>query len=606
MSPTVAARSLHNREPEPGLINLPIPLPSIPVVSPLLDPIISGQKPANPQPASPASPPPATSAAPKPAPTQSSGGGNSGGNSGNSGSSGNAGNTGNNGSTGNTGNTGGNNGNSGNSSNGASAGNAGSTGNTSTGSTGENTSDNTGTNSSSNNAPNNSTPSSANSNQGSSQPAQDGSVPGTSSAGSASASTSNSSSNVSASGVSNVENVPAGNGSSMASDTGGSASKDGLAATPSRGAAQPSGSSGTFIPGGSGSESVTDGGTTTGTSDPNSGGNGSTNPSNPTTETSQKTSKPGGISGGAIGGIVVALLIVSGVLFLFILRRRYRARRKEKQIKWVSGYVNASGSPEMGQRASIRSSWGTPIERPASTASGWMTPLPGIDEASSYDQHDITPGFAITIHEDPSPPMPAVSPIRSPSPEDSFTSLPAPPRPVKPMSSLPIRISLISTGSGNPDPFDDAYGTTPSAEETTFNQSRMSSVTFGKGKGLNVGTPSHANFPIPPSTAGSAQTAFATGGPIEYLHTPTQPVFPDSPISPTFASSTASAVYPRRASVRYPFQPSQERRDEVLVEKGDQVSVVSVYEDGWAFVQRDKDNERGLVPLNCLEIGTAV
>jgi Variant SH3 domain len=167
------------------------------------------------------------------------------------------------------------------------------------------------------------------------------------------------------------------------------------------------------------------------------------------------------------------------------------------------------------------------------------------------------------------------------------------------MSSLPIRISLLSTGSGNRDPFDDINGY--KADEHA-SDSEISSATFGHRADANNGIGAEANFPLPPTSAGSTPTVYAIGSPADLLQPPGILIsFPDSPVSPTFAASGTSS-YPRRASVKQPFQPSHERGDEVPLVKDDLVSVISVYEDGWAFVQNEKSNARGLAPLNCLEI----
>jgi len=292
------------------------------------------------------------------------------------------------------------------------------------------------------------------------------------------------------------------------------------------------------------------------------------------------------------------------------MRQRYIKRRKERQVRWLSGTISQTGEPEMGQRISVRSSWGTPIERPISDGTRWLTPFSSDDQNHIDTDHDITPGLPITTSDAMAPvlPMPAISPVRSRSPEDPFADIPAPPRPLKSLASLPIRISLISTGSEtqSQDPFDDSNARTPPADGASQEFKHISAATFGHGKGFHLVNNSQANFPMPPSTAASTQTTFVVGNPNEHLQTPTMPTFPDSPVSPSFASFNGPTSFPRRASVKYGFQPSQERRDEVHLEKGDAVSIVSVYEDGWAFIQREKNSERGLVPLNCLDIGTAI
>ncbi|KAF8527535.1 hypothetical protein BU17DRAFT_81737 [Hysterangium stoloniferum] len=293
------------------------------------------------------------------------------------------------------------------------------------------------------------------------------------------------------------------------------------------------------------------------------------------------------LSSAAVGGIIAIILLISIILGLIFVRRRYKRRQEERRVTWIQG-VSGDGSPLMTERMSVRSSWGTPVER------GSWDRLSGLDV------------FAHNIQQTSGPvlPMPVHSPIdiRSNSPEDPFADTPTSPQPLKRMSSLPIRISLISSGSQ--DPFDDMYQPRTQGIEPT-----QLSIPVGAiyQPGLSTPVASQAHFPIPPETPTSAYTIYAIGSPTEmepasHLKTPAISIsFPDSPVSPTFAAYGTSS-YPRRASVKQKFQPSNERKDEVLVEEGDAVSVVSIYADGWAFVQREKDQERGLVPLNYLEM----
>lgn len=310
------------------------------------------------------------------------------------------------------------------------------------------------------------------------------------------------------------------------------------------------------------------------------------------------------MSSGAIAGIVATVLIVCAAFVFVVLRKRHKRRKDERRVEWINGYVS-NDSPDMVQRNSMRSSWGTPVEHRFSITNPfrWST---GDSPAGSEEGvfHDAGSPYMYDHSSTGAPvlPMPVHSPTdeRSRSPEDPFSDIATAPQPLKRMSSLPIRISLISNGSDARDPFDDVHEYRTDDHESVP-ESAISSATFGHGSGLGSANGTQAHFPMPPPTAGSASTVFAIGSPTELLTPGILISFPDSPISPTFAASGTSS-YPRRASVKQRFQPSQERRDEVGLERGDQVSVVSIYEDGWAFIQREKNNERGLVPLTCLEI----
>jgi hypothetical protein len=309
--------------------------------------------------------------------------------------------------------------------------------------------------------------------------------------------------------------------------------------------------------------------------------------------------------------------VVIGLVFVFFLRKRHMQRRHERRVTWMNGTIDP---PDMvQQRGSVRSSWGTPVERRVSEVAPWVSPPPSTE---GHGEDPFSAANFVVPASAPVLPMPVVSVTRAHSPEDPFTDAQAVPklRPLKRLSSLPIRISLLSSGSRSPslDPFDDVNdilagisGRTADAAgtggESDKKSGRVSAATFGHNTSSHPVASSRANFPLPPSssiTPTPTQTVFALShspSP-DHLQTPVMPsMFPDSPVSPTFGSDGTVANY-RRASVKSGFQPSAERRDELRLEAGDRVNVVSVYEDGWAFVHRERNNERGLVPLTCLQL----
>jgi len=306
------------------------------------------------------------------------------------------------------------------------------------------------------------------------------------------------------------------------------------------------------------------------------------------------------LTAGAIGGIVAVVVIVCTVLAFVILRNRYKRRKDDRRVEWINGYISDGKGSDMLQRAdSKRSSWGTPIEhRISNPFRRSLTDSPtdfeeGFFHDTSSPTRSSSPYQYTRDSAAPVLPMPVHSPTedRSRSPEDPFSDVMATAQPIRRMSSLPIRVSLISSQSGGPDPFDDVHEYSVE-DHDSIPDTAVSSATFGRGF--------KAHFPMPPPTAASSATVFTTQR--DTLQTPGICItFPDSPISPTFAAAGTSS-YPRRASVTRSFLPSQERRDEVQLDLGDLVTVVSVYEDGWAFIQREKNNERGLVPFTCLEM----
>lgn len=300
--------------------------------------------------------------------------------------------------------------------------------------------------------------------------------------------------------------------------------------------------------------------------------------------------------GGVAAGIVVSLVALALIAcILFFLRRRHQRKQAERRVTWISGFVDGQ-EPDMVERSSIRSSWGTPIERLTSWA------RTSNEDPFAFDaSQNALPVLPQPVHSPPDVRRPHSA---SPEvPENPFSDVPGNAQdslhlPQVP-STLPIRLSLISAGSCQ-DPFDDANRTVEPIGNS--NNGRTTSEQYAPGHG-----PTQANFPMPPSTPASVKSGIAIGSPSDLGHrkellAPSITFsFPDSPISPTFASPD-TASYLHRVSVKHDFRASQARSDEVHLEKGEEVNVVSVYEDGWAFVQREKDNERGLVPLNCLDL----
>ncbi|GJJ13346.1 hypothetical protein Clacol_007598 [Clathrus columnatus] len=318
--------------------------------------------------------------------------------------------------------------------------------------------------------------------------------------------------------------------------------------------------------------------------------------------------------GGIAAGVTVTLAAVSLIAFIiFFLRRRHQRKKAERRVTWISGFVEGPEPADMVERSSIRSSWGTPIERPSS----WRRFSRGDPFAHTTTSESLPPVLPLPVHSPLAIERPGgtLSPELSENPfsDDVEATIQETPQPLQSMSTLPIRFSLISAGSANQDPFDDMHRTVEPAKDNSSSEN-MKLATEQQQRTITGHGPSQANFPLPPSTppAASVKSGYGYGyavGSVSDLHLsqeflPTPSIsfsFPDSPISPTFAS-TGTASYPRRASVKYNFRASQARSDEIHLERGEEVNVMSVYEDGWAFVQKEKDNERGLAPLHCLDV----
>ncbi|KAF8588969.1 hypothetical protein K439DRAFT_1613170 [Ramaria rubella] len=323
----------------------------------------------------------------------------------------------------------------------------------------------------------------------------------------------------------------------------------------------------------------------------------------PGTTSINKTSSGGPkshISAGALGGIIAVVVIGCLSLAFLVLRKRYQRRKAERQVEWLSGFVS---DPDMQQRVrSMRSSWGTPVNHgsvPFRNSTG-SSELSGEWEIAS---NTVSYDFGRSDSGAPVLPMPVHSPAgdRSFSQEDPFSDFSPSPQPLRTMESLPIRFSLISSGSLEGDPFDDAHAYTDSSHNHD-SKSPVSAMTFGHNASpIMSASGTQGHFPMPPTTPVSSSSLLDANSPTGLQAPRMQITFPDSPVSPVFAASGSSS-YPRRAYVKIQFQPSQERSDEIRLNLGDHVTVISVYEDGWGFVQQMENHDRGLVPLMCLEI----
>ncbi|KAG1725309.1 hypothetical protein EDB19DRAFT_1644095 [Suillus lakei] len=73
-------------------------------------------------------------------------------------------------------------------------------------------------------------------------------------------------------------------------------------------------------------------------------------------------------------------------------------------------------------------------------------------------------------------------------------------------------------------------------------------------------------------------------------------------IPDTSSNPFADPATPEFETIRRPFTPTLD--DELSVAPGDQVLVLKVFDDGWAFVEKQggfmDHNERGLIPVDCL------
>ncbi|RDB14773.1 hypothetical protein Hypma_016528 [Hypsizygus marmoreus] len=583
------------QERDPSLINLPIPLPSIPILSPLLDPLIGGNN--RPSSTAAAAPTPNTPApAPVPSPTTTPSTGNSGNGSGsenggsgdgNGNGNGNGGNNGDGSSGGDSGGSGGDSGGSGGDS-GGSGGDSGGSGGDSGESSGD--SDGSGGNSGgsdggSSNSGSDSGAGSDGSGSGSGNPSNtDSSAPETTSgSGNSDGSGGSESLDNSSSGGSNSSN-------NISSDNNGDSQNDNDGPVAN--------AVGGSTAGGSGVKTALATGTRggvpnpSGSSDPNSpdglGGSGSGG---------TKSGGGGGISTGAIAAIaVVVALIVLGII-VFLLRKRSISRRSERRNRWwgrsvgnnSTGYVDRNSAQDsQGSRASVASSFATTFDHGRTSHLNVEVDIPPMPPMAEL-RND---GTATLMHNQ--------SPVNESPVLISFDN-----------SHLPVayRTSINSIQSNTSDRYSQYLVVANSNLDSPEGRTPMSVRPFSPSESFafpQPPTPRHqsgdwsssrpaSSITLTNSTRSSGQTI---------------PPVPDIPANP-FADPMSPHVadLAEVETIKRPYIPS--RPDELRVSIADSVKVLQLFDDGWAVVEKipsfdeilSKADQtkptRGLIPIDC-------
>jgi hypothetical protein len=327
------------------------------------------------------------------------------------------------------------------------------------------------------------------------------------------------------------------------------------------------------------------------------------------------------LSSGAIAGIILVCLLFLIGLIVVLVRRRSIARRIERRKQWWFGRNGSSssfsvigGSVKDSQgdgvlspnRASARSSFATNFDQGLMFRIDSPTSLPSVD----YLTLGTIPEF---------PPMAEVR-------ERASLLFPS-------AGAVARRESLNSMTSNGSDP-DAQYLVVSSDLNPPGLSSPMSVRPFSPSESFA--------FPKPPPCAeenkASASSTFGTNGhdltsPVSstttliQIHSP-PPIFnsdlPPSTLPPNGALSSSAAIFNTSSNpfadpakpesydietIRRPFTPTLD--DELSVSIGDPVRVMKVFDDGWAFVEKQGGSvdrsESGLIPVDCLrEAGQAL
>lgn len=311
------------------------------------------------------------------------------------------------------------------------------------------------------------------------------------------------------------------------------------------------------------------------TSEVTGDGNGSGNGTNPSV-------------GGSLGGGVIAAVVVCGVLvlglFLFLLRRRVKRRRVAQRTRWLS-------SDEKGPRTTVRSSFG---DLRASTF-GYQ---PGGGNDTSNTRRNSGPFSDKMAAPTPIPANPS-DPLMAQVTHPGITPPAIAVHLTGRMNSRNSQFSIGSSESGGTDVSDFQWVEIRPRMEYRDNVSPTNQFYLPSPISVRPFTPTESwSFPQPPS---SRVTSLVIN-----------PESKESLVSDPFADPVPQpppSGFPPVEKVMRIFEPVA--MDELMIEIGDEVSVLRVFDDGWGRVKvltRNGSTEgvhglEGLIPIDCLKPG---
>jgi len=317
------------------------------------------------------------------------------------------------------------------------------------------------------------------------------------------------------------------------------------------------------------------GGSKGGKGSPTGGVNPDGSPASPTGHSSAgNLSGNNHIATGGIVGIVIAILAVATIVFVYLIRRRSRARRSQSTNWWSfratgtirddddsiqqqSGILGGRRSPEeQAKVSSFRSSFGNSL--------------------SSFNEHrrsQMSTGVA--------PSLPPMIEVRSPSLGSAGGLLQVRPEPSPPLTPMSVRPFSPTESFAFPKP--------PNSERS--NEANSNSRTITPKTTTTVQTTFAENYPPTPITSSHMPNPFNDPVPVVAA------TIPESAES----SSDDHANFGPLETVRRPFLPTLD--DELPVSPGDTVRVIKSFDDGWCFcelVKGDHEGSKGLIPIDCL------
>lgn len=277
------------------------------------------------------------------------------------------------------------------------------------------------------------------------------------------------------------------------------------------------------------------------------------------------------LSGGALAGIILAALVAGGLLVLFVMRRRAINKRKAHQTAWFTGRNNVNTNSNDPARISTRSSWGTPYDGRALYTDA-MSPTP--DAMGQLNSAPLTaPPVVVTQKQNSRASMYSIGSASSEgSGEGPGLPLPAPVH-GEDMPSTPMSARAFSPTDGY---------TFPKPPST------ISAGTIKEEKRKSVDELIDLNNPfedrLPPGASPFAD--------------PIVPVTPGARASVGSSVGSAGSVIGigTRVAIARPFTPNL--HDEIGVSLGDEVIVLQAFDDGWVQI-RNVNKDVGLIPLDC-------
>ncbi|KAI0788863.1 hypothetical protein C8Q75DRAFT_807596 [Abortiporus biennis] len=618
---------------ERALINLPIPLPSIPIINPIITPLIAGvptthhttstptpssQPPAQQPTTTPSSPTP-TSPQQEPAPASPSSQPSSGESS----------------SSGSASNGGGNSGGSGNANSGSSDGNTGSSGSGSSGSsdTSGNTSGNNGSNNngSQNQSPSNSTPSNPSSDTSPSSSPDSTNPSNTNNASPVSGSTTDSNGNVASPTASSVPNGALAN---LASNPSGSTSSDGTSGGSADGSASTNGASGSGTLSASGSNPSSLGSGSSGTGSTPGGGNNSVSGGGDSSGAggsgAEGSAKHHGLSTGGIVAIVVITSILACIALFCVLRRKSISKRVARRNHWFrrtsasyGGIAISSEKYFADNRVSKRSSFGTNFDngqRPPSVEEFTWSSSPH-SSAHPSETTQILGNVAVPPIA-PTAWTPAAPLIRSNSigSDDSHSTervrsdsqasqyLEAPYKVGIPDFPSPISVRPFSPSESWNFPQPPADDFRRQSELILAQKLQGSATSFALNVPPSSINQSQSRLSLAAPSVNRASVSDVTDG---YMtandyEASSEIENPFDDFNSVKTDTTNEEHFLSSEIIKRPFVPSMD--DEMKVDVGDEVRIKQKFDDGWVFGEKisgEDVGKKGLFPVDCLR-GTNV